>query len=115
MEIITFESWKNPNETIVRKFADAFDLSFHKDEEELKKLFSSDKSLTDDLIDMCVRKLNVLYHTHLWKVHIDEITGFLKRGGKEFERRIISGDMSVVEDLADRKTRNCFVFATKYC
>ncbi len=119
MSKITFEFWTTPSPAVVEHFANAFDIAFYRDEEELKKLFStsvdSTTGSTPDLIEARVRRLNALYHTHLWEENIRDAVEFLSSGGSSFEARIKSGDLRVVKELADRKDRNCFVFATKYC
>ena len=115
MSNVPYESWKEPNENVVKYFANAFDICFHIDEEELKELFEDHRKLTEDIISSRVRRLNALYHTHLWEKHITEIVRFLHKTSIDFENRILSGDLAVIKELADRKDRNCFVFATKYC
>ena len=112
---IAFENWKEPSEDVVKNFTNVFDICFHIDEEELKELFEDHNKLMEDTISLRVRRLNALYHTHLWKKHITEIVRFLHKTGIDFEKRILSGDLAVIKELADRKDRNCFVFATKYC
>ena len=115
MKTIYFDAWKTPNEEVVKYFAYAFDISFHRDEDELRDLFRANNSLTNEIIDLRVRRLNALYHTHLWEGHIKNIVQFLTQGGNAFEQQIRSGEVSVVGKLANIGNRNCFVFATKYC
>ncbi len=112
----TFEKLKNPNESIVKSFANAFDICFYRDEKELMKWFHSERIITKSIIISRVRKINALYHTHLWEENIIDIVDFLSnKGGIEFENRIVSGDLNVIKELVAQNNRNCFVFATKYC
>lgn len=114
--MMEFKSWKQPNEDVVKHFANAFDISYYKCENELKDLFSSDHALTEERISLRVVRLNALYHIHLWDIHIADIVEFLKQGECiKFENRILGGDLDAVKELAERDNRNCFVFATKYC
>lgn len=114
MDKLSLESWRKPNESIVKIFVKAFDICFYRDEEQLKSLFCDTNILTDEVIEARVRSLNALYHTHLWEENTKEIVSFLKGGGAEFEKKIKSGDICAVKELAEREGRNCFVFATKY-
>ncbi len=112
--MISFESLEQPTEYVVKNFADAFDINFYKDENELKRCFL--KSVNDEgVIDSRVRTLNAQYHVHLWEKHIREIIDFLKGEGSSFEEMIHKDDPTVVKKLAERNSINCFVFATKYC
>ncbi|MCR4616560.1 MAG: hypothetical protein K5669_00055 [Lachnospiraceae bacterium] len=115
MDKLILESWKKPNDSIVKSFAEAFDICFCKDEEELKRLFCDSNVQNDEVLNNRVRRLNALYHTHLWGKITEEIVTFLKAGGAKFEKEIKSGDICAVKKLAKRERRNCFVFATKYC
>lgn len=74
---LIFESWKKPNDSILKSFAEAFDICFYKDEEELKMLFCDSNGLTSEVLDGRVRKLNALYHTHLWEKNTEEIVALL--------------------------------------
>lgn len=113
--MVNFDDWIELNEGVVKGFANAFDINYHRDEIELKKLFLHEQLLTDEIIHKRVKTLNVLYHTHLWQENIIDIEQFLIQGGEVFESKILSGNMDTVAALADRNNRNCFVFATKYC
>ncbi len=114
MKEITFENWKQPNEDVVNHFANAFDINFYKDENEMKAWIS--KSISKEgVIESRVHRLNALYHTHLWEEHIKAIVDFLNQEGSAFEDLIHAGNPAAVKKLADQENRNCFVFATKYC
>ena len=115
MKEIKFENWKQPTEEVVNHFANAFAINFHKDENELKEWFTPEHPFSEDTISNRVRRLNALYHTHLWEEHIKEMVDFLNREGSAFEDLIHAGDPAAVRKLADLENRNCFVFATKYC
>ncbi len=112
MSVITFDDWKNPNTEIVRYFAGAFDIDYHKSEKELIRLFSI---FDENEIEHRVRRLNADYHTRLWEDHIACIVDFLKESGLSFENRVKAGEITAVHDLATCGGKNWFVFTTKYC
>ena len=114
---MTFEDGKKLSilkSDVVKCFASAFDIAYHKDEEELIRLFS-DHSVDKDIIEMRVRRLNALYHTRLRNGQITSLTEYLSSQGSDFEKRILTSATDVVNQIAQCGGKNWFVFATKYC
>ena len=117
MNEITFNSWKSPNESVVKHFASSFDIVYHKTEEELKYLFSS-TPLTDDVLSSRVTTLNTYYHTRLYSGTTDAIIDYLKQHGTEIEQKLRDAthpDYSIAGAIASCESHNNFSFATKYC
>lgn len=100
---------------VVKKYAEAFDICFRKEQEELEALFK--KQFSDDIVEYRVRKLNAVFHTRLSNKQIILITEFLVQGGSKLENDIKLGNACerVVKDIATCSEKNCFSFATKYC
>lgn len=60
---IYFDLWKQPNTEIVRLYADAFDLNYHKSDEKIADEFNKDS--TKEVIKKQVSLINASYHTRV--------------------------------------------------
>ena len=115
---MNFNDWKNPNSVIVKHFANAFDISYLRIEEELKNLFSEQDVLSKEVITARVKTLNAHYHTRLYRDTTDKVVNYLVREGMELERKLRDvrhPDYTIAGDIAFCEIHHCFVFATKYC
>ncbi len=114
MDMVSFDNWNHPSDTVIMHFAHAFDIAFHKTEKDLRDTFS--KSFDSDSIKNRVEKLDQFYHTGLKRAgKFDAVVEKLQKDGDALQSRIISGDLDAVKFITDMGDYKCFSFATKYC
>ena len=112
--MITFEKWNHPSDAVIMHFANAFDISFYKAEEDLKDTFS--ELHENELIKNRVEKLDKYYHTGLKRAgKFNAVVDKIRKQGDALESKILHGDLDAVKSIADKDGYNCFSFATKYC
>ena len=106
---IDFESWKYPITDTVMRYACAFDLNYHKSDNEIISVFK--KTTTDKSINERIHLINASYHT---RVPVDDMTENIIEH-KNLDEIIRNGDSEAVEKIACCGDKHYFVFATKYC
>ena len=60
---IDYDAWKHPTTEIVQRYADAFDLNYHKSDEEISEAF--DEELSEEVVEKRVHLINAYYHTRV--------------------------------------------------
>lgn len=106
---IDYDAWKHPITEIVQQYAEAFDLNYHKSDEEIITEF--DMESEEDVIRRRVHLINASYHT---RVPVDDMVKNIRKH-KKLDELIANGKPEAVEAVACCGDKHYFVFATKYC
>ena len=105
--------WKDVNESDLKRYVEAFDINYHKSENDILEVFK-DNSHRTDVVEKRIHLLNGFYHTRVPVEPMQKVLISLQKS-KQWVEWIKNGAEEAVKEIVERNEKNYFSFATKYC